>query len=182
MIISGATSGNVTEVTKYGQLFTKATVEREIAYESERNATAYCWTASIDLGADKNVIWLRNDSRTHFIAIDKIIMYASATSPFEVWTGTGNTAGGTVVTGANLHIGSGNIAEATCYHTNTNVDAGAGMTILSTHQVGATNEESIEYGGALMLDYNQEIAVNVITDIALSTVNIIGWFNERIYT
>ena len=109
-------------------------------------------------------------------------MYASAASPLEIWVGTGNTAGGTVVTGVNLHVGSGNIAEATCRHTNTNVDAGSGMTLLSSHNVGATNEESVEYFGALMLDYLQEIAVNVVSDIALTTVNIIGFFNERIYT
>jgi hypothetical protein len=180
MYITGK-SGEIVEVSDYGQLVTKSTVENEIVYESERNATAYCWAASVDLGADKNVIWLRNDSRTHFLAIDRVIMYASASSPMEIWVGTGNTAGGTVVTGVNLHVGSGNIADATCRHTNTNVDEGQGMTLLSTHQVGATNEESVEYGGALMLDYLQEVAVNVITDIVLSSVNIIGWLNERIY-
>ena len=174
-------SGDMAEITKYGQMLTKATIEREISYESERNGTAYCWAASVDLGADKDIIWLRNDSRAHFLMIDKIMMYCSAASPMEIWVGNGNTVGGTVVTGVNLQVGSGNIAEATCRHTNTNVDAGAGMTLVSTHQVGATAEESVEYAGALMLNYGQEVAINVVNDIALTTVNILGWFNERIY-
>lgn len=152
----------------------------QIAYFSEFHQSAYVWYASQDLGADKNVIWLRNDATDKHLHIDHISIYCSAAAIIEFAYGTGSTVGGTVVTGRNLFIGSGNIAEATCRHTNTNLDANSGLTLMSTYYVGASSEEQVNFNGALALGYLQEIAINVVTDIDLTTVNIVGYFDRNV--
>ena len=176
-ILDGRGRGYLASVDTDNKLRTLATSETRMAYESAIKRTAYIWTASLDLGADKNVMWLRNDSTDDFLSIYSVVMYASAATNVEFYVGSGNTVGGTVVTGINLHVGSGDVAKATCRHTNTNVDAGAGMTLMATAKVGVSGEEQVDFDGALILDYNHELALNVVTDIALITINIIGYFH-----
>ena len=159
-----------------GRQLTLATTISEMAYFSDKYGTAFSWTASLDLGADVNVIWLRNDSLVQQLVVNKLFVSASAAATVEIWTGTGNTVGGTVVTPTILNPKFNNTAPSTCRHTNTNVDAGAGMSILSTHQLGVAAEKTIDYDDALRLTLNTEIAVNVITDIALTSVTILGYF------
>jgi hypothetical protein len=170
-------NGNPVEVLGDGRLRTYASTQPEIAYYSLKGGTAYMWTASLDLGADKNVIWLRNDSLVQSLVIDIIQVSCSAAATVEVFTGTGNTAGGTVVTPVVLNTAFSKPAPSTCRHTNTNVDTGTGMSILSTHQLGAATKEEISYNSALHLALNGEIAVNVVGDIALTSVNILGYFH-----
>jgi hypothetical protein len=54
------------------------------------------------------------------------------------------------------------------------------LSIVSTHQLGAVTKEEISYNSALQLALNYEIAVNVVTDIALTSVNILGYFHPLV--
>jgi hypothetical protein len=176
MLIHGP-DGNAAEVTN-GRLLTSSSILTHIASASLLG-NAYTCAASVDVGADKNVIWLRNDSQEESLIIDSIIVSASAATTIEVFVGivpATSPTPGTIVLGTNMNIGNSNIAPATCYHTETSVDAGAGLTLLSTHQLGAVTKELIDYKGALVLPYYGEVAVNVLTDIALTSVNILGFF------
>ena len=141
---------------------------------------AYMWSASEDLGADKNLIWLRNNSLDSELIVEYLSLSVASAAVVEIFVGTGTTpTPGTLVTGVNMRIGDGNIAPALCYHTETSVDAGAGLTLLSSHRCGATAKEIIDYKGALRLKYYSELAVNVVTDVAGSTVNILGYFIDH---
>jgi hypothetical protein len=102
---------------------------------------------------------------------------AAAASMFEIWVGTGTTVAGTEVVGVNLNRASNRAADVTARHTNTNADAGSSMTLLCSHHIPATETTHLAFYGALILGYYDEIAVNVITDIDLSTVNICGYFH-----
>ena len=177
---SGAGNGAFkAKITEENKIIVEAVNEDKIAFESEVNKRSYVWSTSLNLGADKNVLWLRNDSSILNLNVDKIEISLSAASVIEIWVGTGNTVGGTTVTGNNLNRkNSSTLAIATCKHTNTNVDTGTGMTLLSTYSLDATNLDIINLRGALILGYLDEIALNVITDIDLISINLFGYFHK----
>ena len=175
-ITDGTGGGYAAGVTSDNRLRTYSGQESEIAFQSRVNENAYVWTMSADLGADKCAIYLRNDSDTPLL-IDKIFIWGSAAATFEVYVGTNKiTVAGTAVTGVNLNTESSEIADATCTHTETGADAGGTLTLVQTIQAGAAQKEIVEWNGALSLGRLGEIAVNVVTDIALTSVTILGYF------
>jgi len=144
------------------------------------DGNAYMWNASVDLGADKNLIWLRNDSASKILIIEWITLSVAAAAVVEIFVGSGTTpTPGTAVTGVNTNIGHANCAVATCYHTETSVDAGAGLTLFTSHRCGVTAKEVIDYDGVLRLGYLKEVAVNIVTDVAGSSCNILGFFSDH---
>ena len=177
-IEDGTGSGKQAKVDDQNRIATIATVTPRISSVSMNHGEAYVWTAYVDWGADKNALWLRNDSNSMRLFIDRISVTPAAAAVVEVWVGNGNTVGGTVVTGVNLNRASGKTADATCRHTNTNVDAGAGMTLLLTDHIPATTISHIEFYGALVMGVNREIALNIVTDVGATAVNIFGYFHE----
>jgi len=178
LLEDGTGRGYKVKVTDENMLRVCAQTEYEISHVSEAHGQAYIWTATADWGIDVNALWLRNDSLTDNLMIERIIATMAAAAVIEIWVGTGNTAAGTAVTGVNLNRGSSNIAQATCKHTNTNVNAGAGMTLLQTVQLPITNARPVTFLNALILDYYDEIAINIVTDVASSSVNILGYFHS----
>jgi hypothetical protein len=131
---------------------------------------------SADLGADKCALYLRNDVDVPLV-IDKIYIYGSAAATFEIWAGTNKiTSAGTAVVGVNLNTKYGTTPDVTCTHTETGADAGGTLTLLQTIQAGVSSKETLNLDGALVLERLGEVAVNVVTDIALSSVAIVGYF------
>ena len=167
-------------ITATNHMLDVHSVMHKAVTQAASEGNAYMWAASVDVGADKNVIWLRNNSLTSDLIIEWISISCSAATVVEIFVGTGTTpTPGTTVVGTNCQIQNANIAPATCYHTETSVDAGAGLTLFTSHQTAITAKEMIDYDGVLRLKYYSEVAVNVITDIALTTVNILGYFSDH---
>ena len=177
MIIEDGTGhGYKLRVDDENRLRAYAITEGHFTHSSENEENSYIWTATADWGADKNALWVRNDSTTSFLAIEKIIVSPAAACQIEIGVGTGNTVAGSTVTGTNMNRGSGNVAEATARHTNTNCDAMAGLTVIHTFWGGVTQNE-IDFDGALILGYLREVAVGLITDVGSSTVTIMGYYH-----
>jgi len=176
LIEDGKGSGYRAEVNQNNQLNVFSVTEKEIAYHSQFHGAAYIWTATADWGADKNAIWLRNNSTKDYLIIQQVTVSPAASCLCEIWVGNGNTAGGTAVVGVNLNRSSKKAADATCTHTNTNVDAGAGMTLLNSFYSLATFKEPMTFDGALVLGYYDELAVNLVTDVGITAVGIFGYF------
>ena len=177
MQITGAT-GNAygVGVTSDNRLRTYAGHESEIAFQSRVNENAYAWTMSADLGGDKCALYLRNDSEIPLL-IDKIFIWESAAATVEIYLGRNKiTPAGTAVVGVNLNTGSSEVADVTCTHTETGADTGGALTLVQTIQTGAVTKEVVEWDGALVLSRLGEIAVNVVTDVVLTSVTIIGYF------
>jgi hypothetical protein len=169
--------GTPAKITSDNRLRTYAGQESEIAFQSRVNGNAYSWTASENVGAEKCLLYLRNNSVDIPLLIHRIYLSCSAAATVEIWTGANKiTAAGTAVVGTNLKTDSGKLPDVTCTHTETGADAGGTLSILSTHQIGATTKELINYDGALVLGYLGEVAVNIVTDIVLSSVTILGYF------
>lgn len=169
-------NGRPAQVTTDNRLRTYAGQESEIAFQSRVNGTAYIWSMSADLGADKCAIYLRNNSDVPLV-IDKIYMYGSAAATIEIWVGSNKiTSAGTAVAGVNLNTKYGTTANVTCTHTETGADAGGTLTLAQTIQAGAATKETLDMDGSLVLERLGEVAVNVVTDIALTSVSIVGYF------
>ena len=178
MIITGGTgNGYSAKVDDENRLFTLAVTEEEYAHAAHQG-NAYIWTATADWGADKNALFLRNDNTVKPLAIRGIACSPAAAAQFEIGYGTGNTVAGTTVTGSNLDLGSGKVALATGRHTNTNCDAMAGLTVLHTFWSGVTNT-IVPFNGSLILGYNDEIGVGIITDVGSTTVSIFGYYVDE---
>lgn len=168
--------GTSAKVTDDNRLRTYAGQESEVAFQSRVNENAYSWTMSADLGADKCALYLRNDTTTPLL-IDKIFLWASAAATFEIWAGNNKiTPAGTAVVGFNLNTDSTALADVTCTHTETGADAGGTLTIIQTIQTGAVTKELVEWEGALVLGRLGEIAVNIVTDVDLASVTVLGYF------
>ena len=179
MQIQGGTgNGYSAKVNSENQIHVYAETESEIQHTSREEGQAYIWTIASALAADKNLLWIRNDNTDEPLIIDSIMVGCDdATGLVELWVGYGNTAGGGTVTGVNLNRASNNVALATGRSLNTNVDAGSGMTLISSVYVLAGTTMSIKTEG-LTLRYLDEIAVNVVTDILLPAATIIGYYHE----
>ena len=163
------------QVTPGNRLAVYSAIENTLAFQSRENASAYVWTAVQDWGADVNALWLRNDSSTHDLHIERVLISPPADCFTEIYLGEGSTAGGVEVVGTNLNLGSGNVASVTCTHTNTNVDAGAGLTRLTAFYstIGRTVLSTL---GSVILPLNAEIAINLVTDVGLTSVVIAGYY------
>ena len=178
-IQDGKGTGYLARVNSENQIHTYSEIETEIQHTSEEEGQAYIWTMASALAADKNLLWLRNDNTTDPLIIDSIMVGCDdATGLVEIWTGTGNTAGGATVTGVNLNRGSNNAALATGKSLNTNVDGGTGMTLLLSAQVPAGASLQIQTHG-LILGYRDEVAINIVTDILLPTATIVGYYHKN---
>ena len=176
IIEDGTGQGFKAKVDDENRIRVKAVTENHFEHSSEVEETAYIWTATADWGADKNALWLRNDSTHALLSIKSIIVSPAAACQIEIGVGTGNTVAGSTVTGTNMNRGSGKVAEATGRHTNTNCDAMAGLTVIHTFW-GGVSQNIVDFDGALMLGYNREVGIGLITDVGSSTVTIMGYYH-----
>ena len=178
LIDSGTGTNKQAGVDDENHLMVASITRAKMAAVSRLHGQAYAWTAYVDWGADKNALWLRNDSDIKILFIEKINIYVPAAAVVEIWVGSGNTVGGTVVTGLNLNRASNNVANASCRHTNTNVDAGAGMSLLQTVLYAANTPNPLNFSEALLLGRNSEVAINIVTDVSTTAITIFGYFHE----
>jgi hypothetical protein len=177
LIEDGTGSGYSASVDDENRLKVAATMQTLHAHVSEIEAESYIWTATQTLGADKCLIWLRNNNTTTNLIIQKIIVSPAATCQFEIWVGSNvTTEAGSAVTGKNLNLQSGKVALATCTHTETGADAGGSMTLLGTAWAGA-GVNAVPLDGTLVLGYLDEVAINLITNVGSSCANIMGYYH-----
>ena len=181
-IEDGSGTSQIASVAKAGakgRLDVSARTDHRIYYSSRDDGLAFQWTAYQDWGADVNALWIKNDDDDRSLIIERVEVMAPAAVVWEIWVGSGSTTGGTVVTGVNLNRGSGKTAQATARHTNTNVDAGSGLTLLGTFLGPASEVHVFDPHDSLILTTNQEIAVNIVTDVSTTAVNILGYFDTE---
>ena len=177
LIEDGTGGGYKAAVNSENKLRTYSVTEPEIVHVSEFEEQSYIWTATADWGADKNSLWIRNDSTTNNLCIYWVAVSPAAACQVEIGVGTGNTSAGTTVTGTNMNRGSGNVALATGKHTNTNCDAMSGLTIIHAFWAGIVNNV-INFDGSLLLGYLDEIGIGLITDVGSTTVTVLGYYHD----
>lgn len=175
MQIKDGASGKVAGVDSEGRLKTYSITLSEFALAS-RNGDAYAWSASKNIDATDCILWLRNDSRTHILLVQTIILSSDAAGSYFVYSSTGTTADGDVVTGINLNRVSQKVAEATC-----RCDATGTTPANYIHygHIPADTDIKIPLEGALILDYLDELGIDITDEPALAQATILGYFIEK---
>jgi hypothetical protein len=99
LIEDGTGSGYSASVDNENRLQVKAVTQTLHSHVSEEEAESYIWTATQTLGADKCLIWLRNNNTDTSLIIQKIIISPAAACQFEIWVGSNvTTEAGSAVT------------------------------------------------------------------------------------
>lgn len=175
MILEDGTGGGYkAKVTSENLLRTYSVIEREITHASEDEKQAYIWTASKDIDTTDSIIWLRNDSTTEKLMIECISVSSNAAGSWFIYSPTGTTADGDAITGVNMSRSSGNVAEATCKSDATGATP-ANYLFYGSNQASETVH--VLFHGALILEYLDEVAVDITTEPALAQATIMGYYH-----
>jgi hypothetical protein len=114
-IESGSGNGKLAKVNDDNFLITRSVIEKHAAQVSYDEGLAFTWTADDAApSAGEYTLYLKNDSTTKKLVIDMLIF--NSTDNDVVWKlhqVTGTAAGASVVTGTNLNLSSGQVADAT---------------------------------------------------------------------
>jgi len=172
----GRGSGRKAEVDKHYRLTTYCTVVNEVSHQSEQHGAAYTWTHDYNYDAADTILWLRNDSTTQNLLIDKIVMASNVATQVTIHSPTGTTAAGTEIIGVNLNRQSGNVALATAKGDETgNTQANVIVEALVPANIPAI----MPVEGAIILGYFDEIAVDFVTVGTMGTVTFRGYYKDK---
>jgi len=176
MIEGGTGNGYRAGVSSENRLKADCVTNKLAAQVTLSHAGTFSWAAATaDLGADENIIWLRNDDPNEILFIDGIVVGTLALADVEIYISEGSAVAGAAIVGVNLRPGSGRVALATCRSANTNVDAGAGSTLLATGYCNGNLHRPVE--GKLALGYLQEVSINIVTDVGGCNATITGFYH-----
>lgn len=178
MIINDGTgSGYAAKVSDGNMLMTRGANESFVSYASQEHGRAFMWSASKDIDATDNIMWIRNDDKDRMLRIVSVIVSSAGNGVWFIYRPTGTTPDGDAITGVNLNADSGVVALATC-----RCDA-TGVTPANYIHYGANiayQQITIEFHGALMLGYLDELAVDFTTEVTLAQCTILGYYHTEI--
>ena len=173
MQIEDGRTGDSAEVDSKYRLKTFSVSESEFLSVNEVGLS-YVWNfPAYNYAAGDTVMWLRNDSNSN-LHIHHIVLYCDTATTLSVHKPLNVTPAGTLVTGNNLNLTSGNEAEATAYQDETTGVIGP---IIQTEYIAANGVLTIfkEDGYQLILGKNDVIAID-LTTVGTSTFGHIAGF------
>jgi len=175
-IEDGAGTGARAKVSNENKLMTYSVTEPDFLHKNEDEESAYVWNfPGYDYDADDTVMFLRNDgdARLH---IHHIYLYSDTATKVSVHLPASPTAAGTAVTGVNLNVPSGNVAEATAMQDETGNTQG---TILHSEYIAANGTITMfkEDGYEIILGKNDCIAVDLVTAGTMAFGHITGYYH-----
>ena len=178
LLIKGAT-GKTTEVNPQGQIVTESMAKSAFAKASE-NGDAYSWTAVTEnLAATGTALCVVNQSRDRLLCITKVYSWADVPTALQIHCPAAGTWAGTAVVGVNYNRHSMKTADAVAYANETGQTLAAGTVILSLENNEATADEfgcKWDFEGAVILGYDDSIAVDVVVDSATFNCTIEGYY------
>jgi len=162
-------------ITSEGLLRTYTVNESEVSHVSKVEKEAYSWSVSYNGGAADTILWLRNDNTAKDLIIETIVVGNSTTrSEFAVHCPVNATPAGTTVVGVNLNRGSGKVALATAVSDETN---NAQLNVITRGKLFG-NMELIPVNGAIILGYQDCIAVDFVAASTIAIATIKGYYHE----
>lgn len=175
-ILDGTGGGSLAQVTTEGHLVIDAFALEEIAHISNEHGQAFTWSSgTYDGAAADTVLLVKNTSSVRKLFIQSIWMSSDVETRVVIHVPTSEvTPTGTAVTGRNMNITSGNVAEATAIRDETNNTQGniywsGEIPILSTPY-------EVRLHSALILGQNDSLGVDYVADAAACDVVIMGYF------
>jgi len=177
LIEDGTGSGARAQVSAENRLQVSAVVGDVFLHANHHEQTAFVWDfPGYDYDAGDTVIFLRNNSNIE-LRIAHIYLYSDTATKIQVHVpATPATPAGTLITGVNLNLQSGNVAEATAYQDET---ANTQGTILHTEYLAANSPISIfkENGYEVILGKNDCIAIDLVSAGTMAYGHIAGYYH-----
>ncbi len=140
---------------------------------------AFSWIGqTYDPDAHDTLLGVANNSRTHVLKVQKIIISSDTASAIQVFAISGVTLAGTAVPGTNLNRSSARVADATAKADETGQNAqGSSYPIHFLHRrVAANSLVTLDVNGAIVLPYDWMVGVDLTTAATAGNVTILGWF------
>lgn len=172
----GKGTGNKAQVNKENQLVVRSISQSELEHTSEKDGEAYSWASdAVDPGVDETVLLIKNTSDTP-LHLGFALISGSTSSQYTVHLPTTEVTptGGSVVTGTNLNTGSSNVADASARSLETNNSQG---NVIHSIFILADTPYFINLDG-IILAKNKSIGVDVVANTTLSSVTIVGHYED----
>ena len=179
-------NGTPMVVTPGGKARVYAVIESEEHHANESDGLAFTWQFSEDADANDDCIFYLKNTDSLPLMLEGIDLYV--TSDAEVYLkvgGSGTTAAGTDVVGANLNPGSGNVADVTCIKDG-DVEAGgtfSGATECKRYKYteGTTYDtHHINFPMDIILPKNQVFTVWCDTAAVVIMATLYGYFHAEL--
>jgi hypothetical protein len=183
MIVNdGKGSGRAASVNADNQLATKSVVVSAI-HAASLKGDAYSFTAvSADINAGDTALLVANQSKDRLLVIEKVYAYSDVPTQLKVHCPAVGTWAGTAVVGVNLNRLSTKTADAVAYADETGNTFAAANTVvtLNTNEL-TTAEFPVEYDfkGAVILGYDDAIAVDIIAESAAFDCTFLTYFIDN---
>ena len=129
------------------------------------------------MDATDTLLCVINDSASRYLCIEKIIVSAVAAGLIEIGVHDApGTPAGSAVTPTCLNRTANTTCAASAWE-----DQTAATTLLNVAEVhvGVGTPTTIEFGGALILGEDDCVSVDIITELAISSATIIGYFRDK---
>jgi hypothetical protein len=175
MIRDGKGTGSLASVTD-NRLDVSSRAQSRVYYTSRETGLAFTWSnLSYNYDANDTILLIKNTSRVNRLVITHFFLSGDTTTQFVLHSPTCSTPTGTEVIGVNSNRQSAELAEAEAVSdetTNTRAN------IVGSGFILAGMTLPIDTQGAIILGYNDCIAVDYVTDGGAALVTI-GGFYER---
>jgi len=176
LIEDGKGQGAKAQVNSENQLAVSSVTQSELEHESETNGTAYVWASdSVNPTTDDTVLLLKNTSDTS-LHLEHVTISGTTDSEYTIHLPTTEVTptGGTLVTGTNMNTASSKVADAIARSLETNNSQG---NVLYAVNLLAVTTYTVDLKG-IILGKNKSIGVDVVADTALSSVSIVGHYQD----
>ena len=178
LIQDGEGSGRIAGVNDEHRLKTSCVTTPGFLHTNDDHGNAYVWNfPSYDPDAGDTVMFLRNDSDAK-MHVHHVYLYSDTATVLALHViSNGETPAGTAVTGVNLNIPSGNVAEATAKQDETgNTSQG---TVIHTEYVAANEPLTMlkEDGYEIILGKNDCLAVDLVSAATATFGHIVGYYH-----
>ena len=176
-IKDGTGKGYLALVDSENHLHTAATMEPLITHVSHYNGLSFSWSnLTYDYSAGDTILMVKNTHPTLQLRINKVIVSSDVNTQVIVHRPVVVTPTGTDVIGVILN-GSYNITASAIAKANESTNSIAN--ILCSGRILANTCSDIDFSGCLIVDQNQSIAVDFVTDGAACNVTIFGYYKAN---
>jgi len=168
------TSNKPVKVTSRNSINASCANYSESRLISAQDGETYKWNTSWSADTGEMVAYIKCDSTTHRLVIDRVTVGGVLTGFFELFQVTG-TAAGTAMAGKNMNLTAGNTANATGFgHAQVTGLTEAGRIDLA--RVPALGRVDMEIDDTLILGQNHAIALKYTGSTGIVDVIITGYF------
>ena len=182
-IIDGSGNGYLAGVNTDNKLITKSTIVPAI-HEATLLGDAYSWTAvNANIDAGDTALCVVNQSNTRWLVISHAYVRVDVETQVKFHVPAVAVWDGTTVLGVNLNRNFAHTAPAVAYADET-VNAFVAANVIETvYCANAVNSQvttslgvKVDFNDALILGYDDALAVDVITEPGAFECTIVGYF------